>query len=304
MCARSLGSASNYRTSLLQQAHTHYGHAAALIQQAEQSMGTLSRRGSLSSPTAPSSLHSPSGSVSSVASWTSSILCSPSRRSQQPNRPKKKVSFELPHGTAKEADGWSFPISEPLIRPDSPTLGFDDEYFAAAAARQELPPLPQHMPALAPSAPLLLAAPDAPSDVPSSASSSDVSDSESDDDASAPASSAAPPSPSVDRYYGHLSALKMQVRRHIASLGELLDPPSSPSPAPSEAEGEPQAAAEESTPSSSTASGSSNSSKEEKKLQERAARIERLRREGWKRKRFDARRYEELCNAVMAELNF
>lgn len=41
----------------------------------------------------------------------------------------------------------------------------------------------------------------------------------------------------------------------------------------------------------------------EEKARERKARIDRLKMSGWRRKRFDASRYEVLCDVVMTELN-
>lgn len=42
---------------------------------------------------------------------------------------------------------------------------------------------------------------------------------------------------------------------------------------------------------------------EELRMLDRQARIEKLRQNGWQRKRFDASRYERLCNDVLAELS-
>lgn len=73
MCGRSLPSNSPLRTSLLQQARTHFDKAASLISAAEESVVKRVRSGSAISPA--SSCHSPSGSVSSRA-WTPDTLVS------------------------------------------------------------------------------------------------------------------------------------------------------------------------------------------------------------------------------------
>ncbi len=141
-------------------------------------------------------------------------------------------------------------MAEPYIRPDSPTLGFDDEYFHAGAARQELPELPQPKLAELPLAPEVPLLPE-------------------DDDGllmSRP----------VSRYCETLAGLKIQLASHAASL-----------------EGSRRV----------SIIGAAKQEKEDLRILDRQARIERLRKSGWQRKRFDARRYEELCDAAMAELS-
>lgn len=288
MCARPLTKSSSYRTSLLQQARVHYDRAAALIQNAETSVVSRSRSSSTASSV--SSLHSASSSIFSQAWTAESDMTSPAysvcslesafAKAKPAHKPKKKVSFELPNDAK---DTWSsFQVSEPLIRPDSPTLGFDDDYYTAAATRQELPKVPEQ-----PVSRLSLREEDIYSvavvhmEDPDSANPSDSSDSEDDDPFGI--------GRSVHRYRETLSSLKMQVAGHLASVEELLSAPVSPL-------------------LSGTADKSDEKqahivSSEELRRQERNARIERLRKTGWQRKRFDARRYEELCEAVMAELN-
>jgi hypothetical protein len=166
-----------------------------------------------------------------------------------------------------------------LIRPDSPTLGFDDEYFHSGAARQYLPDppksalkfheveLPLQLPAVSETEPLQL--------IP-------------EDDSFFMARS-------VDRYCENLSGLRAQLARHSASVDELL--------AGKDSEGRPRSlflAAAETVRASSRLSTISDS--DEFRMMDRQARIERLRKNGWQRKRFDARRYEELCETVMSEL--
>ena len=282
ICARPLPSTSALRTSLLQQARTHFDKAASLINSAEESVIKRIRPGSVGSSRG-SSCHSPSGSVSSRA-WTPDMsLSSPtdstcsfdnlSPKSPPPPKRVKKVSFSLP----KEE---SFNISaEPFIRPDSPTLGFDDFYFQVGAARQELPPPPPpkfHEIEL----PLQTIAE---CDGESDSDNALLSDEEDETISSFHVAR------SVDRCCEHLSGLRTQLVRHSTSLEELLRSAS-------------QLSLADTSKSARARSISNGSTAEEARALDRQARIERLRSIGWQRKRFDAKRYEELCEAVMAEL--
>lgn len=88
---------------------------------------------------------------------------------------------------------------------------------------------------------------------------------------------------SIDRYCESLSSLRSQLTRHSAGVNELLTAPP-----------------KEERPQSRSESRASDS--DELRKLERQARVERLRKNGWQRKRFDARRYEELCETVLSEL--
>lgn len=141
MCARPLSQSSSYRTKLLRDAREHYDKATALIQKAEDSTSPRKNRSSSASST--SSLHSPSMSVSSVvsSSTVSTAASSPRnsvssvddvavRRVVPPGaKPKKKkVSFSCLPELVETQKPWEAP-SEPFIRPDSPTLGWQEDYF-------------------------------------------------------------------------------------------------------------------------------------------------------------------------------
>ncbi|KAH8889553.1 hypothetical protein GQ53DRAFT_600533, partial [Thozetella sp. PMI_491] len=250
MCARPLA-ASPYQTSLFDQARTHFDRASELIQAAEAAAPTKPRAFSVLSSRS-SSCHSPSESISSRA-WTvgtspTNSVCSFEDLSSKAQKSKraKKVSFSLP--LPQEEEEPVFRIPEPYIRPDSPTLGFEDDYFHAGAARQELPELPQAKPI---ELPLQSEVPLLPED---------------DDMFMAR---------SVSRYCETLADLKTQLANHAASLHESRR---------------------------GSIIGPLVAEKEDLRVLDRQARIERLRKSGWQRKRFDARRYEELCDAVMAEL--
>lgn len=356
MCARSLQPASSYRTSLLQQARSHYEKASLLIQTAENAVRSRSRSSSSASSSAPS-LHSPSGSVSSRAWTPESGLMTPTRPAsrksslqQEPGsgkkeKPKKKVSFELP----KDKNRWSFELPEPIVRPDSPTLGFDDEYFAVGASRQELPELPPKRWLEAETA-VMAATMTSPPSMPS------ISEGEELSPASSPSSDGdcfgeyyfpryddayqyqyqhQGRSLSLSRYCDTLSSLRRQVASHTSSLDGLLEsdqqvllsdssshhreqqqpqqkqqqqqqPPGSPLfpyDAPNSYFGRQRSCSDTSFASYYGPGGDGDGEEDEARVLDRRARVDRLRMNGWKRKRFDASRYEELCEQVMAELD-
>ncbi|KXX82861.1 hypothetical protein MMYC01_200544 [Madurella mycetomatis] len=284
ICARPLPSTAALRTSLLQQARTHFDRAASLISAAEDSVIRRFRPYSATSSRG-SSCHSPSGSISSRAWTPDTRVSSPtdsvcsfedlSSNCQSPAKRVKKVSFSLP----KEE---TFQIQEPIIRPDSPTLGFDDVYFQAGVMRQDLPDLPV-APKFHEIEFPLPTIPEAETD------------------------SALPPPPeedsehsflvarSVDRCCEHLSGLRAQLKRHSQSLEGLL----AISASAQQQQQQQQQKQQKTKPATSTKA----SNAETFRALDRQARIERLRKCGWQRKRFDSSRYEELCETVMAELN-
>ena len=285
ICARPLPLASPMRANLLQQARAHFEKASTLINAAEDSVLRKFRPGSVASSRG-SSCHSPSGSVSSRA-WTTDThmssptesecsfdeLAAPKSPRQPPAKRIKKVSFSLPKDTVLTitTTTTTTPPIEPFIRPDSPTLGgFDDFFFHPA------PPPQKDLPALP-----FTSHPTAHLEIPLHLQTIPESDpsSEEDDSPSAYLATAR----SVDRCCEHLASLRAHLARHAVLLSPpdiSLSPPSD-SPFPQR-------------PVSLSAAGETEET--------RAARIERLRRGGWRRKRFDASRYEVLCEAVMAEL--
>ncbi|KAI1106654.1 hypothetical protein F4804DRAFT_330072 [Jackrogersella minutella] len=144
LCARPLSCSSNYRTRLLRDAQAHYAKAGELIQSAEENINGKARSTSSSSST--SGLNSPG--LSSARSSTSSITLSSPRTSvcsaedglvpkSSPKsgvKAKKKVSFSGLN------DLIEFP-AEPYIRPDSPTLGWEDDilYQHSSSVSHSLP---------------------------------------------------------------------------------------------------------------------------------------------------------------------
>ncbi|KAI5867058.1 hypothetical protein GGS23DRAFT_303744 [Durotheca rogersii] len=136
-CARPLSTSSNYRTMLLRDAQTHYNKADGLIQKTEDGMNGRGRSASSSSST--SSLHSPELSPSTRSSAPSTTLSSPrtslcsveegpaSKSSSRPvGKAKKKVSFSGLNDLIEFQP-------EPYIRPDSPTLGWEDDMLPPSA---------------------------------------------------------------------------------------------------------------------------------------------------------------------------
>jgi hypothetical protein len=105
---------------------------------------------------------------------------------------------------------------------------------------------------------------------------------------------------SVHRYNATLSRLRSQLASHSQNLGAQLvmaadlseSRPSTPTTPTSPGLGSPRSFTFEKSPTANA----------EARAAEKQARIERLRKNGWVRKRFDGRRYEELAREVLAEL--
>lgn len=337
MCTRPLPLTSPYRAALLQQARGHYDRANSLIQAAADSVCAKARYSSVASSRA-SGLHSPSGSVSSLSSvstsrtWTAETSmsspttsvysfdeppptpqCSPRRHAAPPKR-VKKVSFSVPL-CAKELEeqerereaAASFRFPEPLIRPDSPTLGFDDEYFHAGASLRDLPAPPPP-----PKSSLRMARPSPPPPVAVAAElplrpGPPVGRGEEEEGQEETGGGDAffRVERSVHRYNETLSRLRCQLASHSQNLGAQLvlaadmGSGSSSSSRPS-TPSSPGVPATPTSPRSFTFEEKSGA--EAGRAAEKQARIERLRKNGWVRKRFDSSRYQELAREVLAEL--
>ncbi|RMJ14182.1 hypothetical protein CDV36_006150 [Fusarium kuroshium] len=273
MLARALNQGSATRTSLLHQARDHYQRASALINAADSAVGpALLRRPSGTTTTLPS-LHSADSSVSSYASstWTSSHGASPAssissiQDTPRPKR-KKRVTFS------------EMPI-ELLERPDSPTLGLGSLLGSVRSASPD--PLDVDSPVmpapLRPSAPLPRSCL-----TPRSAPAESVSYSDSELDPFRHARS-------VHRYSALLTSLQRQVFRHLTFIeSELLETATQEAVPPS--------------PVSVMVVHPVHPSIDAGRSPELQARIERLRAKGWERKRFNARRYEELRESAVADL--
>ncbi|GKT75869.1 hypothetical protein ColTof4_08292 [Colletotrichum tofieldiae] len=266
MLSRPLNGTSPYRTMLLQQARDHYTQASDLSKAADESMARSSRPSSA----ATSSMHSPSSSISSRASsrtWTNSTaFSSPTPSVCSVEDAVSKLSTNQPP-QRKRVTFCDVP-EEPFIRPDSPTLGFED--FLCSPQEPE----PRYLPVL-----------------PEEPEPADESE-----------EMTKPPTPeplnedcdafdflqerSIHRYCGLLSSLRSQIAVHIANVEEQL---AAPSQTTISINSLPTRAA---TPELS----------DELRSLDIKTRIERLRQNNWHRRRFDARRYEALRESVLAEL--
>jgi hypothetical protein len=157
MYARPLSQSSTYRRKLLRDARDHYGLATALIKKADDEI--VQKTGSASTNLFSPQLLSTSTSSSPRSSTISNTSTSSSRtsvssaddmaakasrmRSSSTTKPKrkKKVSFsglpdviEIP----KLCDH-----NGPYIRPDSPTLGFEEDFFSPGPLKPEVPEQPR-----------------------------------------------------------------------------------------------------------------------------------------------------------------
>ncbi|KAL6804715.1 hypothetical protein GGI42DRAFT_301856 [Trichoderma sp. SZMC 28013] len=274
MQVRSLQHNSPYRTKLLHQARHHYSVAADLIKEDE----AAKRRPSSRSLSPMPSLHTPFGSDASV-STVSTRISSPSLsissldsclkgRNSRP-KPKKRVAFcDVPSYEPSCEPSYESSY-EPLVRPDSPTLGFDDDW----GFRQPSP----EPPALYPQ-PVQLGSgrPQFPLPSPTNSEFSTVPD---DDDCYFDTPTTADSflhARSVHHYCTVLSSLQRQIASHLEWLERDI------------------AAAENPKPTQIL--------NEEMRALELRTRIERLKANGWKRQRFDFRRYEALRESAMADI--
>ncbi|KAI0541176.1 hypothetical protein GGR58DRAFT_511229 [Xylaria digitata] len=286
-CARPLSSSSTYRAELLCDAQTHYAEAEALITATEWNVAEKARSLSWASTT---SLGSPGLSATSRTPESNSTVSSPRTsvfflddesfvRPTRPARvkPKKKVSFSsLPEFFEFQP--------EPYIRPDSPTLGWE-EHVSMSPHEMDTPfPMSpkKHSPTSIIKLPLEEKA--GASRIRSSTPSNHTFDLES-----------FLQTRTLNRFREQLSALRDQVCRHRAAVDGLLTTSNN---APTT----PMSANELDIPTTPTSSILSplSAGGDEKSLQDR---IERLRASGWRRKRFDSRRYEALREQVLGELS-
>lgn len=262
MQVRSLHHTSPHRAQLLGQSRDHYRRASVLAAaEDEQASLLVSGHTPLSSPP-----RSPSASVSSSSSMDESLMSTPSAlravdheaqqaapgKDEKKKKKKKQVTFSD-----------AVPVAECCtIRPDSPTLGFD-EWLGRSSPDLILPEPILTMPRPLQDLSEAESEPELDHDLSSSSSSSSLcSDSE---DAFARARS-------VHRYCTLLTGLQRQISWHVATL-DRAERAAAPPPL-----------------------------NEEMRSIELRARIERLRADGWRRPRFDASRYEALRERALADL--
>ncbi|KAI0890715.1 uncharacterized protein GGS22DRAFT_17529 [Annulohypoxylon maeteangense] len=342
LCARPLSNSSNYRTRLLRDAQVHYAKAEELIQNTEDNVNGRTR--SISTSSTMSGMNSPG--LSSVRSSVSSTTFSSPRTSvcstedgvilkstSRPVKAKKKVSFSGLNDLIEFQP-------EPYIRPDSPTLGWEEDFFPRHSNPSPYSPqfsAEKTKPASSKSEPTIETQPEvvecsATSDQQPTEESNTVDD-KFDLDTFLQTKSA-------NRICAQLSALRLQVSWHRTGIETLLaeadETPATPT-IPTEAWPVPpspffQARFTRSNslpvldlgglndkPSALTTPGSRESfsgSPNPKAINRPASvastircgdealkqRIERLRAGGWQRKRFDSRRYEALREQVLCEL--
>ncbi|KAH6853667.1 hypothetical protein B0I37DRAFT_12626 [Chaetomium sp. MPI-CAGE-AT-0009] len=314
ICARPLPSTAPLRATLLQQARTHFERASVLINAAEESVLRKFRPGSVGSSRG-SSCHSPSSSISSrawtpdtaVSSPTDSVYSMDDRIPKSPRshpRHSKKVSFSLPQN-----EPLHIPTSEPIIRPDSPTLGFDDGFYHSCIS-SPTPPEDLYPPAPFKFQEIEMPLPTIPEHRQEEEEAEEEeraleNDTSADDDADADdeydPKAAYQVARSVDRCCEHLAHLRAQLARHSTSLDQLLLLTQTRSSCPNgNNTNDPATKATKATTTPAAPERPPRGS--EARAQDRQARVERLRKTGWQRRRFDATPYEALCEAVLAEL--
>ncbi|KAI1356283.1 hypothetical protein F5Y01DRAFT_301244 [Xylaria sp. FL0043] len=292
-CARPLSSSSTYRAELLHNAQTHYAEAEVLIAGMEWNVAERARSPSLiTSPDSPSfsaSSRVPDLSSTASSSPRTSVFClddeAPAKATRKARpKSKKKVSFSsLPQLFEFQP--------EPYIRPDSPTLGWEDPFFMAPSHEIDTPlstsPKKQSSPASIIKTPCEAKANQA--RIMSIAEFDTPSNHTFDLELFLQTRT-------LNRFRGQLSALRDQVRRHRAAVdGLLAAPEETPKTRPqSSLDVLPNTEQSHAIPASPLSIGG-----DEKNLRDR---IERLRSSGWRRKRFDSRRYEALREQVLGEL--
>ncbi|KAI2782336.1 hypothetical protein F4815DRAFT_32499 [Daldinia loculata] len=349
LCARPLSYSSTYRTRLLSDAEIHYGKAEALIQNAEENITRKTR--STSSCSTASSLHSPELSPSVRSSVSSTTFSSP--RSSVCSTGDEAVIKPSPKSGVKAKKKVSFSgltdliefQPEPYIRPDSPTLGWEDDIFPHHSDSS----LPLFSANKLKSAPLSKSEPKEPEppfepqptiperSVPRDSQSVEeisIADDKFDLDAFLQTRS-------MNRMCAQLSALRSQISWHRDGVQALLAGPNDTSEVPAPALPEdvspipssplggmrlprantlPVEAGSDSLPWTTSgqrdrftdspgpdspraiirpASAASTIRCTDEALKQR---IERLRANGWQRKRFDSRRYEALREQALGEL--
>ncbi|PKS06376.1 hypothetical protein jhhlp_007124 [Lomentospora prolificans] len=255
--------------------HPSSSYRATLLRQAEahynraadliQAEDSSMRRFSRLS-TASSSINSPASSVGSRASTTSTRLSSPAP-SVYGVEDKPAAAVTAP---AKKRVTFSDMVAEPIIRPDSPTLGFDE--WVAPTVPTELKSalhVPQPQPVYQPETT------EAPEEEEDERRPFSFRDSE-----------LFLPETSIDRYCSVLSGLATQVAIHLEGVRAELEKPT----------GEDGHSSGRSTPESVASMDA------ESKALEIRARIDKLKQNGWRRRRFDPSRYQALRQSVLAEL--
>jgi hypothetical protein len=263
--ARDLAHPSTRRKLLLLQAREHYRSAASLVAD-EDAARTRPEHRRASSSSVPPGLHSPVSSVSSR-----STISSPPSRAASPD-PPVLASRRLPSKRKNHIAFCADFVVEPVIRPDSPTLGFDDWPGDPApdAAPEPLLKMTWPTPPPPPQAPSCFSV----SSSPDSAPLAPIVEEEEpiEEELADPFALAR----SVHRYCTILSDLHRQIASHLASIDADL--------------------------SSSNIHPRPLSENEQHRALDIKARIERLRANGWQRPRFEPQKYQRLREAALTDL--
>lgn len=263
MQVRGLHSSSPHRSRFLVRARDHYRRASELAREEDDIIATRP----MTSPSPSFSLHSPADSVSS-RSTVSTRSSSPSREMQAREtdivpKPKKRVQFIEP------------PSSEPFIRPDSPTLGFDE--WLGRSSPDLLIASDSDLLRHATEEPPMLSLRSEPAlendEENEDEQEKDEAQSESQDD---PETDALGHTRSLHRYASILTGIRRQITTHLSAVEATIAASQAPSPpAPRD---------------------------DEMRAMELRARVDRLRAEGWPRRKFDAQRYEALRENAAADM--
>jgi hypothetical protein len=223
---------------------------------------------------------------------------------KSPPRHSKKVSFSLPQDAPLH-----IPTSEPIIRPDSPTLGFDDGFYHSCISSPTPPedlsaPSPFKFQEIELPLPTIMEQHEQEEEEERrEEEDNNINNTYDEYDEKAAYHVAR----SVDRCCEHLAHLRAQLARHSTSLDQLLQTQTqtqarlSPNNRYS-VKAPPPATANNATSTTTTTEKPPMPRGSEARAQDRQARVERLRKTGWQRRRFDASPYEALCEAVLAEM--
>jgi hypothetical protein len=273
MQVRNLYHSSSYRRDLLEQTRDHYRQASILSESEHEVVGRL--LGSLSSEL-PLASPSPRTSVSSQASGltrSSSPALTICSEDEEPRRPKT-VHFA---STIEEIDMENAGILEPVVRPDSPTLGGFGDWDnrpspASESTTSTLEPSTKCRPTTPPPPPSLTPQPDPLKAVEHQLDQEQLYEERID-------YAVASRLRSLATFSSALVALRHQINGHMASLEG----------------GGAKAPVEKHARTASQANA-------ELRALELQVRVNRLRAAGWPRPRFDADRYETLRENALAEL--
>lgn len=267
MQAKGLPSLPAHRSQLLQQARDHYRRAAVLTEaETAASSSRVSRFSSVSS-----SLCSPVFSEVTEGTSTRTTSPFPTLVSEEEDGASSRTRMLKKHHRKQVSFGDARVVTEPFVRPDSPTLGFDEWL-----GRTSPDPNPSHKLAefsiYDQPSPLGLETrvPFSPTEEEPEMAGSLIDERLDEEDRRRNHQHA------IRQYSSTLSFLQQQVTKHLSAIDEkVTDKPAA----------------------------LSRQASDEMRQLELEARIVRLKANGWQRKRFDASKYEALREAALADLS-